>query len=156
MISCTFEKGYSASLRHIVTHAIVEKSGCLLLVKRSMDIIEPGKWALPGGFLARDETLGKGALRELLEETGWEGEIISLFHITSNPNRPHEDRQNVAFSYIIKPTQEVSKPDKESTEVEWVSIETLPSLEKLAFDHGAIIQSYLKYRKTPFSLPIVV
>jgi len=156
MITCTFEKNYKAKLRHVVVHAIVEKSGSLLLVKRSMDIIEPGKWALPGGFLARDETLKKGVLRELLEETGWEGEIIALFHITSNPNRPHEDRQNVAFSFIIKPTQEVSKPDKESTEVEWVPIEKLPPLDEMAFDHGEIVQLYLKYRKIPFSLPVVI
>jgi len=156
MISCTFEKGHSASLRHIVTHAIVEKDGCLLLVKRSMDIIESGKWALPGGFLGRDETLEKGVLRELLEETGWEGKIISLFQITSNPNRPHEDRQNVAFSYIIKPTQEVSKPDKESTKVTWLPIETLPSLGEMAFDHGETIRLYLEYKKHSFPLPIVI
>ena len=50
MITCTFEKavpagrqGHIVGLRHIVTHAIVEKNGCLLLIKRSKDIIEPGK-----------------------------------------------------------------------------------------------------------------
>jgi len=53
MITCTFEKGYTASLRHIVTHAIVEKSGTLLLVKRAGNIPEAGKWALPGILPAR-------------------------------------------------------------------------------------------------------
>jgi 8-oxo-dGTP diphosphatase len=156
MITCTFEKGHKASLRHIVTHAIVEKSGCLLLVKRSPDIIEPGKWALPGGFLDRDETLEAGVLRELREETGWDGVVVSLFRINSNPNRPREDRQNVAFEYIIKPLREIGKSDKESTQVEWIPMEKLPPLDQMAFDHGKTIQLYLRYRETAFPLPLTV
>lgn len=54
MITCIFEKGYKASLRHIVTHAIVEDHGKLLLVKRTGDMLETGKWSLPGGFLVEN------------------------------------------------------------------------------------------------------
>jgi ADP-ribose pyrophosphatase YjhB (NUDIX family) len=38
---------------------------------------------LPGGFLDRDETLAEGILRELREETGWKGRVLSLLRITS-------------------------------------------------------------------------
>lgn len=103
MITCFFEKGYKARLRHVVTHALVEKDGALLLVKRAGDILETGKWGLPGGFLDRDEMASQGVLRELLEETGWEGEIVALFRINTNPNRSKEDRQNVAFDFIVRP-----------------------------------------------------
>ncbi len=65
MITCTFEKGYRASLRHIVTHAIVEKHGKLLLIKRVGDLLESGKWALPGGFLDRDGTAAPLSLSPL-------------------------------------------------------------------------------------------
>lgn len=66
MITCTFENGNRASLRHVVLHAVVERDGALLLVKRAPHVSEAGKWGLPGGFLDRDETLAAGALRELL------------------------------------------------------------------------------------------
>jgi len=125
-------------------------------VKRASHILEGGKWALPGGFLDRGETLEKGVVRELHEETGWDGVVVTLFRINSNPNRPHEDRQNVAVEYIIKPIHQTGKPDRESTEVTWIPIEKLGPLEMMAFDHGKTIQLYMQYREKPFSLPLVV
>ena len=49
MITCMFESGSPASLRHVVVHAIVERDGALLLVKRAPHLSEGGKWGLPGG-----------------------------------------------------------------------------------------------------------
>ncbi|MBI2074855.1 MAG: NUDIX hydrolase [Candidatus Levybacteria bacterium] len=157
MITCTFENGNESSLRHIVLHAIVEKDGKLLLLKRAENIIEGGKWALPGGFLDRDETATEGVLRELKEETGWVGEVISLFRINSNPNRPSDaERQNVAMEFIINPLQQVGAKDKETTKIEWVSIQNLMPLEEFAFDHGETIKLYLKYKNHPHQLPLLV
>lgn len=154
MITCTLEKGYQTSFRHVVVHAIVEKDGALLLEKRSGDILETGKWALPGGFLDRDETAAEGAVRELREETGWDGEVTALFRINTNPNRPHEDRQNVALEFLVKPKEKVQEHDSETSHIEWVPFEKLP--DDFAFDHGETIKLYLAYRKTPFSIPVVV
>lgn len=156
MINCTFEDGGKGLLRHTVVHTIVEKDGKLLMVKRSPHIIEGDNWSIPAGFLNRDETAEQGALRELKEETGWEGEIVSLFRINSNPNRPMEDRQNVVLEFIVKPLKQVDERDNESTEVEWISIEDISSLGELAFDHGETIKLYLKYKKNPHPLPLIV
>ena len=155
MITCVFENGNKASLRHVVMHAIVEKDGALLLEKRTGDLLETGKWALPAGFLERDETAAQGILRELKEETGWLGEIISLFRVNSNPNRPKEDRQNVAINFLIRPIQKTGEPDLESSKIEWIPIEKLLPLNEFAFDHGESIGYYLKYRKKHFPLPII-
>jgi ADP-ribose pyrophosphatase YjhB (NUDIX family) len=155
MITCTFENGGKALLRHVVTHAIVEKDGALLLVKRAGPVLETGKWGLPAGFLDRDETAGKGILRELLEETGWRGEIISLFRINSKPDRPKEDRQNVALDFLVKPIEKIGEPDHESSKVEWIPIEKLLPLSEFAFDHGKTIALYLKYRTKAFPIPIL-
>ncbi|OGG28933.1 hypothetical protein A2973_01355 [Candidatus Gottesmanbacteria bacterium RIFCSPLOWO2_01_FULL_49_10] len=154
MITCTFEDGGKASFRHIVTHAMVEDHGKLLLVKRTGDILETGKWSLPGGFLNRDETASQGILRELKEETGWDGEIISWFRINTNPNRPHEDRQNVAIDFLVRPIRQTGNPDGESSKIEWIAIEKLFSFDQFAFDHGESIKRYLAYRKHPFPLPL--
>ncbi|MDO8583171.1 MAG: NUDIX domain-containing protein [bacterium] len=154
MITCNFENGNKASLRHVVVHAIVEKDNALLLEKRAPGILEGSKWSLPSGFLGRDETTSQAVLRELKEETGWTGEVISLFRINTDPNRPHEDRQNVTVEFIIKPLEQAGEPDKESTEIAWISIDKLPPLDEFAFDHGETIGFYIKYRKTPHPLPI--
>lgn len=156
MIICAFENGNKASLRHVVVHAIVEKDGKILLVKRAPGLLEGGKWSLPSGFLDRNETASQCVLRELKEETGWEGEVISVFYIKTDPNRPHEDRQNVSMHFIVKPIRKVGEGDAESTEVAWVAVESLPPLDSLAFDHGEALALYLKYKKNAFPIPVFV
>lgn len=156
MITCTFENGGVSSLRHVVVHAIVEKDGKMLLGKRTGKILESGKWGLPGGFLDRDETAAQAVLRELLEETGWEGKVKSLFRINTNPNRPKEDRQNIALDFIVKPLRQTGMKDHESSKVEWISIEKLLPKDAFAFDHGESIRLYLEYRRNKFPLPLLV
>ena len=160
MITCTFENGYKAKLRHVVVHAIIEMDGKLLLEKRTGDLLESGKWSLPSGFLDRDETAGECIIREVKEETGWDSEVISLFRINTKPDRPHEDRQNVAIEFLVRPLRKTGEPDTESSEVEWIPIDKLIPLlsasRRIAFDHGETISLYLKYRKNPFPLPVMV
>jgi 8-oxo-dGTP diphosphatase len=155
MITCSFENGGKAKLRHVVVHAIVEMDGKILLVKRTGDLLESGKWSIPSGYLDRDETIEQGILRELKEETGWDGEVIALFRVNSNPNRPMEDRQNVAFDFLIKPLQKTGEPDGENSKIEWIPIDKLLPLSELAFDHGESLKYYLEYRKKKFPLPLV-
>jgi ADP-ribose pyrophosphatase YjhB (NUDIX family) len=156
VIECTFEDGRRAGLRHVVVHAVVEQHGTLLLVKRAGHLLEGGKWGLPGGFLDRGETLAEGVLRELREETGWEGRVIGLLRINSRPDRPHENRQNVAFDFVITPLRKIGEPDAESSAVEWVPIERLPSLDALAFDHGDTVRAYLDSRRAPMAAPTLI
>lgn len=156
MISCTFENGNKASLRHVVVHMIVEKDGCLLLEKRDGPILETGKWSLPAGFLERGETASECAIRELKEETGWIGEVVKLFKINTSPNRPSEDRQNVTIEFIVKPIKKVGTPDWESSKVEWIPVDKLLPYEEYAFDHGETIKQYVEYRKKKFFLPILI
>lgn len=156
MIICKFEDGGEAKLRHVVVHCIVEKDGALLLGKRTGEILESGKWALIGGFLDRGETAEQCAVRELMEETGYKGEVVSLFRINTNPDRPHEDRQNIAIEFIMKVTEKVGGQDWENSKVEWVPIEKLLPFDEFAFDHGETIRLYLEWKKQRFKMPLVV
>lgn len=155
MISCIFENGNKALLRHVTVNAIVindEKE--VLLVKRAPHLTNGNKYGLPGGFLGRDENTEQATLRELEEETGYTGKIKSLFQIVDNPDRPREDRQNVDFRYIVELTGGKKKDNEEVSSIEWISLDNLPSKENRAFDHIESIELYKKYLKKPFSLPI--
>ncbi|MFH0864157.1 MAG: hypothetical protein V1858_03660 [Candidatus Gottesmanbacteria bacterium] len=81
--------------------------------------------------------------------------IVSLFRVNSNPNRPKEDRQNVALEFIIRPLIQVKIPDSESSEVKWWKTYELNKLD-FAFDHKETISIYLKYRMKAIKLPICV
>jgi len=155
MVICRFENGGTAQLRHVVTHAIVEKDNSILLVKRSMNLLEGGKWGLPAGYLEINETANQGILRELHEETGWEGRVLELFRIITKPNRPNEDRQNVAFEFIVEATQKTGNMDHESSAVEWIPWESI-QFEALAFDHGETLMLYKQWKDHKFQLPLFV
>ena len=156
MITCKFEDNGEAKLRHVVMNAIAEKDGNILFVKRAGNILDSGKWGLPGGYLNRDENIFEGVLREMQEETGWKGEVISLFRINSSPVCPGTDRQNVKFEFLIRPLEKIGEPDHEVSEIRWVPITELPPLSSLAFDHGETIGLYLSFIKKPFALPIML
>lgn len=134
---------------------MVERDGALLLVRRARHLPEGGKFGLPGGFLDRDESLREGVLRELREETGWDGQVTALLRVNSRPDRPHEDRQNVAFDFVVTPLRRVGEPDEESSSVEWLPIDGLPPFHTLAFDHGETIRLYLDSRGKSHLVPIV-
>lgn len=145
MISCFFENGNRAAkgLRHVTVGAIaVNGNQQVLLVKRTPDIHNGGRYAIPGGFLDRDEDTKQATLRELKEETGFDGEIVSLLKINDNPKRPKEDRQNVDFIYVVKILGGEANGDKETGSIEWFNKDNLPVEEDFAFDHREALLEY--------------
>ncbi len=160
MINCRFENGNKASLRHVTVNAIVinEKKE-ILLIKRALQLLRGGKYALPGGFLDRDETTKEAAVRELMEETGIEGEVDFLFKIEDSPERLNEEgrggRQNVDMIYVIKKTGGEFKDNDEVSEIKWFSFEDLPKEKDFAFDHRDVIMKYFQYLENPFPPPII-
>ena len=158
MINCFFEDGGKArvGLRHVTVGAIAfNDKEEVLLVKRSAKFSRPGKYSVPGGFLDRDQTTREAVLRELKEETGYDGEVVSLFQVNDDPNRPKEDRQNVDFIYLVKVRQGKYVESDEITSIAWFSKESLPSEDDFAFDHRSIILKYFDYLQNPFTLPIL-
>lgn len=154
MIICEFENGRKAKLRHVTVGAIaVNEKKEVLLVKRAVSH-RFGKYSIPGGFLDRDENSEMATLRELKEETGYNGEIVSLFRINDNPNRPKEDRQNVDFLYIVKITGGEPKINKEVSQIRWFTKSDIPGDGDFAFDHRESILKYFEHLKKPLKLPL--
>ena len=153
MITCTFEDGGAAKLRHCVVDNIIVDNNKILLVKRAPHMTNPGKYALAGGFVERDETTHDAVIREIKEETGYVCEVEFLLRIADNPDRMQEDRQNISFVYVVKALEKVGEKDNESSEVKWFDLDSLPLKDQFAFDHYDNVQLYMSYLKHPFALP---
>ena len=154
MIDCTFENGNQANLRHVTVGCLVIKDGKILLAKRSQGLSEAGKWCFLGGYVDRDETVLEAGIREAREETGWEVNNLRLLRIVDNPDRPHEDRQNIDFLYIADAVKKVGDKDWESDDVQWFELDELPPGDQMAFDHLDSIELYKKFLKSAFPLPV--
>lgn len=156
MINCILENDSRASFRHVTVGTItINEKNEVLLVKRAKHLTNGGKYALPGGFVDRDETTKEAALRELKEETGYEGVIKDLFQIIDMPDRPKEDRQNIDFKYIVELTGGQKMDNNEVESIEWISLDNLPPENECAFDHMESVDLYRKYLEKPFPLPVM-
>lgn len=155
MITCLFENNHKTSLRHAVVDTLLVDKNKILLVKRGPKYLEPNLWALPGGFVERDETTAQAAVREILEETGYQAKVISLFRIIDHPDRPKEDRQNISFVYLIKPIKKTGDSDHEIKKTKWFDLDNLPKPKEIAFDHYDNIKLYLKYCQKSHLLPLI-
>lgn len=155
MITCTFEDGGKAAFRHVVADALVVRENEILLVRRAAFLSEGGKWALPGGYMNRDERVQDCALREAQEEAGWKCTVDRLFAVVDNPERG-DDRQNVGFIFIVTPVEEVQKPDHEVSELKWFPLDALPASAEIAFDHETILAAYKQYREEETPLPVFI
>jgi 8-oxo-dGTP diphosphatase len=70
----------------VITCLVSNPQGDLLLIKRGVEPCQ-GCWALPGGFIERQETIQEAGRRELEEETGLKGEPGRLVgaHVHESP-----------------------------------------------------------------------
>lgn len=149
MLTCKFENGKEAEggLRHVTVDTIVLKDNKILMVKRTGKILEGGKWGLLGGFVGRDEDLKEAVAREVMEESGYGVTNITLLTIRDNPDRPHEDRQNISFVFFANATEKTGESDWEVDEQKWFEFDEIPDKEQIAFDHYEDIQFYLECLK---------
>ncbi len=59
----------------VMACGIIENNGLVYIQQRLPNDIWGGLWEFPGGRLEADETPAQGALREILEETGWQARL---------------------------------------------------------------------------------
>lgn len=69
-----------------------------LIVQRAQQP-NAGRWGFPGGVLELGETVGEGAMRELMEETGIAAEPAGILNVNDAIHRDPEGR--VQFHYIL-------------------------------------------------------
>ncbi|KAA5537574.1 NUDIX domain-containing protein [Paenimyroides baculatum] len=112
----------------------------ILLIQRLNDPFKD-YWALPGGFVDKNEELETAAKRELFEETDIQLFQVKQIKAYGNPNRdPRHHTISVAFMGEIDSLAEAKAKD-DAKAVKWFSIEELPAL---AFDHAEIIRDTIE------------
>ena len=121
---------------------VLDERRRVLLVRRA---IEPyrGQWALPAGYQEIDEPPAQTAVREVLEESGIEVRVLSLFDLIFVPEdlrRP----ANVAI-YLCAPVGGVLRAGEDALEAAWFDLEELPP--DLGFENGPRILERLRQRR---------
>src|SRR5512136_1308689 len=108
----------------------------VLLVKRDVSPYK-GRWAIPGGFVHLDESLGAAARRELREETGVTDVYLEQLYTFGDPGRDPRGRV-ISVAYIaLVPAPLAVEAGSDAREARWWPMHDLPSL---AFDHAHILR----------------
>ena len=130
----------------VTADIIIIKGNCpnqtILLIKRKNNPFK-NFYALPGGFLDKNETLHDAAIRELKEETGIAISSLCFFNYYDAINRDPRHRTITAvFYYNITNIEINAKAGSDAKEVVWCNINNLP--QNIAFDHKIIILDFIK------------
>ncbi|MCG2462480.1 NUDIX domain-containing protein [Flavobacteriaceae bacterium F89] len=148
----------------------------ILLVKWKLG----GPWALPGGFVGRDQDLEAAAHQVLEERTGLKSIFLQQFHTFGRSDRHSRFKEQMdqvkaisqqlgtmdlkfskwasqrfistGYFALTEIKKTCPKPDFLSEKCEWVSLEKLP---ELIFDHNKIVDKTLKHLRIQLNfLPI--
>lgn len=125
----------------VVLFTIREKKLAVLLVKRINNPFS-GVWALPGGFVQKDESVDEAALRELQEETSVSRIYLEQLYTFGDPERDPRGRViTVSYYALINWENFQLRARTDTSEAKWFPVQELP---KLAFDHREIIRYALE------------
>lgn len=109
----------------------------MLLLKRSKNCLNPGKWDLPGGHIDAGETIEETIKREALEETGLSVEIGPIIDAVEF-SKDHEafKSEKRGLRYIALTTDsDVELNEDEHSEFKWLSFdEAIALLEDDGFE----------------------
>lgn len=97
--------------------------------------------ALPGGFVEVGERVEDALKREMEEETGLKVEIEKIHGVYSDPNRDPRFH-TVSIVFVCRAFGEPKGGD-DAKEAKVFKLEEIP-FEEIVFDHGKILQDYLK------------
>jgi len=110
------------------TALVLDGQGRLLLGKRAVDPAR-GAWCLPGGFVEMGEPMDRAALRELEEETGLAGSVLSFLGCFFQESAFYGSI--IIFGYRVAASCGALRAGDDMEELDWFALDSLPPV---AFD----------------------
>lgn len=112
----------------------------VLLIRRAIDPFR-GEWALPGGFVLKDEDIDNAAKRILTDTSGIEDIFMEQFYVFGDIDR-YPERRVITIGYyaLVSPDKYNLHPGLDTSEVNWFPYD---QIKKLPFDHNKIINTAL-------------
>lgn len=140
----------STELPHLTVAVVVEHDGKFLFVEEedNGEIV----YNQPAGHVESDETVTEAALREALEETGWEVELDSLvgiYHYTAQSNGVRYVRVCFAAS-AVRLTDSSLDPDIRGAH--WLTLKELSQLTLRSPLVLKAVEDYLAGARYPLTL----
>ncbi len=118
----------------LTVDAVWIDQGEVLLVRRGHAPFR-GRWALPGGFVERDEAVEAAVCRELKEETGLTARADGIVGVYSDPARDPR-RHTVSVAFRMRGVRRPPRGGDDAAEAAW---RPLRAAQGLAFDHDRIL-----------------
>jgi 8-oxo-dGTP diphosphatase len=115
--------------------AFVTEGRRVLLIQRGIDP-QKGLWALPAGYIEAQEEPTLGAIREALEETNVNVEIVRLLDVF--PRRGGPGGANITIAYEARIVSGDLQAGDDAMDVRWFDADDIP---ELAFESTRILVS---------------
>jgi 8-oxo-dGTP diphosphatase len=113
----------------------------VLLIKRAIQPSE-SEWALPGGFILKNEELNHAAERILKETSGVKNIFMEQLSVFGDVNRyPNGRVFTIGYYALVSPDKYILSPGTDTSEVKWFR---LTDINNLPFDHNKIIDEALE------------
>lgn len=117
----------------------------ILLTRRT----DNGQWCLPSGRIEPGESVAEACIREVLEETGLQIEIVKLIGIYSNPNQLIEYSDGnrihlISLCFEVKKVSGELSISDETTEFGYFNVNEIKSLDLLSNHQERITDAFAK------------
>ena len=120
----------------LVIFSIIDDDLKVLLIRRAEEPYK-GSWALPGGFVAIDESLEQAAARELEEEVGVQDVYLEQLYTFGDLGRDPRGRViSIAYFALVDAERQRIVAASDAAAAEWRSVFAPP---RLAFDHRKVL-----------------
>jgi mutator protein MutT len=126
----------------LTVDVIIEVEGKLLVIRRNSDTFN-GYLAFPGGYVDYGETVENAVIREAKEELHIDVKPMEILGVYSDPDR--DPRGHVVSIVFVCEYKGEPKAGDDASSYEWIPLDTI-NQEKLAFDHGKIIEDYKQWK----------